>query len=116
MMEFMMRYMTIASGICALLFSIPAAADAGWTDDVEVVELIPTGRHYFELRLAGKNNPSGCREKDRYYINYDAPGADRMFDLFVDSFKTELRLKVYVTGICNFNGYAEISSVSASPK
>jgi hypothetical protein len=116
MVEFMMRYLAIVSGICVLLISTPAAADAGWTDDVEVVELIPTARHYFELQLAGKNNSSGCREKDRYYINYDAPGADKMFDLFVASIKTELHLKVYVTGICNFNGYAEISSVGVSPK
>jgi len=111
-----MRCMPIVSGICALLLSTVAVADAGWTDEVEVVELIPTGRHYFELQLAGKNNPSGCRAKGWYYINYDAPGADKMFDLFVDSFKTELRLKVYVTGICNLNGYAEISSVSVSAK
>ena len=111
-----MRCMPIVSGICALLLATVAVADAGWTDEVEVVELIPTGRHYFELRLAGKNNPSGCREKGWYYINYDAPGADKMFDLFVDSLKAELRLKVYVTGVCNFNGYAEISSVSVSAK
>jgi len=111
-----MRCMPIVSGICALLLSTVAVADAGWTDEVEVVELIPTGRHYFELRLAGKNNPSGCRAKGWYYINYDAPGADKMFDLFVDSLKTELRLKVYLTGVCNFNGYAEISSVSVSAK
>jgi hypothetical protein len=108
--------MAIVSGIYALLLAPVAVADAGWTDTVELVELIPTGRHYYELQLAGKNNPSGCREKGWYYINYDAPGADKMFDLFVDSLKAELRLKVYVTGVCNFNGYAEISSVSVSAK
>jgi len=99
-----------------LLLSTAAAADAGWTGEVEVVELIPTGRHYYELHLTGKNNSSGCREKDWFYINYEAPGADKMFDLFVDSINAELRLKVYMTGICNLKGYAEISSVSVSPK
>jgi hypothetical protein len=37
-----------------------------------------------------------------------------MFDLFVESLKSKLRLRVYVTGLCNLNGYAEISAVGAS--
>jgi hypothetical protein len=98
------------------MLSSTAWAEAGWTDEVSVVELIPTGKHYFELRLAGNKNPSGCREKDWFYINYEARGADKMFDLFVDSIKTELRLRVYVTGVCNLSGYSEISSVSVSPE
>ena len=102
--------------ICSLMLSSTARAEAGWTDEVTVVELIPTGKHYFELRLDGGKNPSGCREKDWFYINYEARGADKMFDLFADSIKTELRLRVYVTGVCNLSGYAEISSVSAGPK
>ena len=111
-----MRSISIVIGIYLLMLSTAATADAGWIDDVEVVELIPTGRHYYELHLTVKNNSSGCREKGWFYINYDTPGADKMFDLFVDSIKTELRLKVYVTGICNLKGYAEISSVSVRPK
>jgi hypothetical protein len=38
-----------------------------------------------------------------------------MFDLFVESIKSRLRLRVYVTGVCNLNGYSEISAVGASP-
>jgi len=51
----------------------------------------------------------------RASVNYQARGADEMFDLFVDGIKSSLRLRVYVTGICNLNGYSEISAVSASP-
>jgi len=111
-----MRWLIPLVGIYVLILSSTAQAEAGWTDEVTVIELIPTGRHYYELRVAEKNNPSGCREKDGFYINYDARGADQMFDLLVDSIKKELRLKVYVTGLCNLSGYAEISSVSVSPK
>ena len=115
-MKIMIRQVTTLLGICTLMLSSAAVAEAGWTGEVKVVELIPTGRHYYELHLTGKKDPSGCREKGWFYINYDARGADKMFDLFVDSIKTELRLRVYVTGVCNLKGYAEISAVSASPK
>jgi len=112
----MLRRVIALIGIYTLMLSSTAWAEAGWTDEVSVIELIPTGKHYFELRLAGMKNPSGCRENDWFYINYKARGADKMFDLFVDSMKTKLRLRVYVTGVCNLSGYSEISSVSVSPE
>ena len=112
----MMRRVTTLIGICTLMLSSAARAEAGWTGEVTVVELIPTGRLYYELRLTEGKNPSGCREEDWFYINYDARGSDKMFDLFVDSINSDLRLRVYVTGICNLKGYAEISSVSVGPK
>ena len=114
-MSSMQRGTLITLGICALMLSSVAHSGRGWTEYVKVVELIPTGRHYYEVQLSEKENPSGCREKGWYYLNYDAAGADKMFDLFVDNIKSNLRLKVYVTGICNLKGYAEISAVSVSP-
>lgn len=114
----MIRYSTFIGmfiAIAALALPLGARAAAGWTDYVKVAELIPTGRHYYEVRLVGATNPSGCRVKDWYYLNYEAPGADKMFDLFVDRMQSTLQLRVYVSGVCNINGYAEISSVNASP-
>ena len=98
-----------------MILVTPAHAARGWIDRVEVLELVPTGRHYYEVKLAVSNNPSGCGEKEWFYLNYQAAGADKMFDLFVDALQGKLRLKVYVTGVCNLKGYAEISSVSALP-
>ena len=45
----------------------------------------------------------------------DLPGKIVWADLFVDALQGKLRLRVYVTGVCNLKGYAEISSVSALP-
>ena len=101
----------------ALLFTSSAVrAAAGWTGEARVIELIPTARHYYEINLDVARNPSGCREDEWFYLNYDATGAAQMFELFVESLKSGLRLRVYVTGVCNLNGYAEISAVGARAK
>ena len=109
------RIRSLALGLCLLMPPVAANAGAGWIDGVKVVELTPTGKHYYEVRLKLTTNPSGCREKDWFYINYEARGADEMFDLLLEGIKSSLGLRVYVTGICNLHGYSEISSVSASP-
>lgn len=77
--------------------------------------MVPTDRHYFELRLPVKENPSGCRKKSWFYKNYGSLGSDKMFDTLLEGIKSGLRLRVYVTGVCNINGYSEISSVSVIP-
>lgn len=109
----MIRLFTTLLVISALITPSQAHAAAGWTGQVRVIELIPSGRHYYEIHLVVDKNPSGCREKNWFYQNYDAAGSDKMFDLFVDSLKSQLRLRVYVTGVCNLNGYSEISALSA---
>ena len=113
-MKFIPRYVALLIVILAQLVSPLARASADWTDYVKVIELIPTGRHYYEVQLDIEENPSGCREKDWFYLNYEARGANKIFDLFVDNIKSELRLRVYVTGVCNLKGYSEISAVSVS--
>ena len=89
-------------------------ANSGWTDFVRVAELVPTSKHYYEVRLPVADNPSGCREKQWFYQNYDSPGAEQMFEVLLESLTTNIRLRVYVTGICNLGGYAEFSSISVT--
>ena len=101
--------------ILAALFSQGAHSSAGWTDYATVAELIPTARHYYQFRLPVKNNPSGCKEKIWFYQNYDALGSDKMFNSLLEGIKSGLRLRVYVTGVCNMNGYSEISSIGIVP-
>jgi len=95
-MKFLPGYLAVLIGIFAQLASPTTRAAADWTDYVQVIELIPTGRHYYEVQLDIEKNPSGCREKDWFYLNYDAPGADKIFDLFVDNIKSELRLRLKI--------------------
>ena len=98
-----------------LWFSQYVYADSGWTDYVTVAELVPSARHYYEVRLPVKENPSGCKNKTWFYQDYDAPGADKMFLTILEGIKSNLRIRVYVTGRCNLFDYSEISSVSIIP-
>jgi len=100
--------------LLASLLPSPAPAASGWTDFVRVAELVPTSKHYYEVRLPVSDNPSGCREKIWFYQNYDSPGAEQMFDVLLESLTADIRLRVYVTGVCNISGYAEFSSISVT--
>jgi len=102
----------IIFAIHALLFSHFAQAKAGWTDYVAVAELVPTGQRYYEFRLPVEENPSGCREETWFYRDYSSSGSDKMFEILFEGIKSGVQVRVYVTGVCNIDGYSEISSVS----
>ncbi len=98
--------------LCAMLgLASPLLARAGWSEYTQVAELIATARHYYEFRIPVAENPSGCREEHWFYRNYDAPGSQQMFDILLKAIESGIRVRVYVTGICNVNGYAEVSSI-----
>ncbi len=102
----------IILAIYTLLFAHFARASAGWTDYVSVAELVPTGRHYYEVRLPVKKNPSGCDDETWFYRDYSSRGSDKMFDVLFEGIISGVKVRVYVTGICNLEGYSEISAVS----
>jgi len=67
----MKKNISVITSICLLLFvPIIYAGGSGWTDIVTASELIPTARHYYELKLQVKENPSGCRNKEWFYQDY----------------------------------------------
>ena len=104
--------MAIIMGVIALLLSSSVYARSGWTDYAQVVELVPTSRHYYKCRLSAKESPSSCRDKSWFYQNYGTLGSDKMYDALMESIKSGLRVRVYLTGICNVHVHSEISSVS----
>ena len=108
----MSRKISIWIGALVIICANTVYARAGWTDFVKVAELVPTSRHYYEVRLPVKDNPSGCSEDNWFYLNYEAPGSAQMFALLLEAIQSEIRLRVYVSGVCNINGYAEISSIN----
>lgn len=104
-----------ATLVLVLLCQAPLLqARAGWTEYARVGELIATSKHYYEVRIPVRDNPSGCREDHWFYQNYDAPGSAQMFEILFDAVKSDLRVRIHVTGVCNINGYGEISSVGVA--
>ena len=108
----MKKWLPAITGAIALLLSSAVDARSGWTDYAQVVELVPTSRHYYKFRLSLKSIPGSCRDKSWFYQNYGTLGSDKMYDTLMESIKSGLRVRVYLTGICNVHGHSEISSVS----
>ena len=87
----------------------------GWTDYTGLGQLESTSKYYYAVRLAVKDNPRGCHDKTRLFRNDGATGANKMYLTLLEAVKANLKLRVYVTGNCNFHGYSEISSVGVAP-
>ncbi len=105
----------IAVVLTAILLPLRAEARAGWTDYARLAELVASSKHYYSFRLELDGNPSGCRDKHWFYQDYSAVGADKIYTALLESLGSQIRLRVYVTGACNLDGYAEISSLGMIP-
>lgn len=106
---------------CAIYFGVllflplTVGAVSGWTDYVPVAELTPTTHGRFLVKLKDSQNPSGCKNTDVFYQDYNLPGFEQMFDTLLKAVVSEKKVRVYVTGRCDLNGYSEISSVTIKP-
>ncbi|KPK53382.1 MAG: hypothetical protein AMS22_07475 [Thiotrichales bacterium SG8_50] len=89
-----------------------AWAAAGWTGAASVDELTPMAKHYYVVRLSDARTPTDCKNKEWYFQDYDTIASDKMFLALLEALTSGARVKVYVTGRCNLDGYSEISSVS----
>lgn len=89
-----------------------ARAAAGWSEYASVAEITPTSQERYQFRLNLAKNTSGCKSPDTFYQDYDSVGSDRMYNLLLQALTDDKKVRVYVTGRCELNGYAEISAVS----
>ena len=97
--------------LLGILLSFSSHATSGWTEYGYVVELVPTIHYRFKVNIALKGNKSGCKEKQWFYQDYDKSGARAMYMALLESITADKTVRVYVTGRCNIDEYAEISSV-----
>jgi len=103
--------------IPALFALIPAQllAGSGWSGYAQVTELTPTTQHRYQVRLDIADNPSGCPNKQTFFQDYDATGSEQMFQTLLEALSSGKRVRIYVTGRCELNGYGEFSAVSIVP-
>ncbi len=95
-----------------LLAPISLFAGSGWTGFATVAELTPTAQYRYIARIRVEQNPSGCRNAEYFFQDYGVSGSDLMFRTLLAAVETNSRVRVYVTGKCDLDGYSEISSVS----
>lgn len=102
--------------LAALLLTTPAVAgSSGWSDYTTIAELTPSSQHRYSVRLNLSDSPSGCVNKDTFYQDYAASGAELIYRTLLEALVSGKRVRVFVTGRCELNGYSEISSVSILP-
>lgn len=92
-----------------------ARGEAGWTGYGAVQELTPTTRQRFLVTVAVGDNPSGCRSGNTFYQDFALTGAQQLFDTLLQALVHGKSVRLYVTGRCELNGYAEITSVTIRP-
>lgn len=109
------RLVSSACAVALCCFSSLVLAVAGWTDYGSVTELRPTSNGRYLVVLNVDENPSGCKNDETFYQDYGFPGSKQMFDTLLEAVVAGKKVRVYVTGKCELNGYAEISSVGIVP-
>ncbi len=98
-----------------LLASLADAGSSGWTGYTTVAELTPSSQQRYTVRLDLADTPSGCRSKDTFYQDYAASGAELIYRTLLEALISGKRVRIFVSGRCELNGYSEISSVSILP-
>lgn len=93
------------------LASFAAQAASGWTGYGHVIELVPGIHHRYKVNIDVGDNESGCKEKQWFYQDYDISGAKQMYLALLEALSSNKQVRVYVTGRCNINDYAEISEL-----
>jgi hypothetical protein len=98
----------ILSGLVA---ATAGAGVAGWTAPAAVVALEAGELARFIVKLDVEKNASGCRDPNGFYADYGRSGSELMYRTLLEAMLHERRVKVYVTGVCDINGYSGISAV-----
>ena len=99
----------------ACLWGGDIRAGSGWTSYGQILELQPTTAGRFLLRMHPASNPSGCRDEDWFYRDYTGMGVELMFHALLGAVTNGIPVRLYVTGNCDLNGYAEISAAGVGP-
>lgn len=104
--------LAVSCCLASMLIVPLARADSGWTDLAHVQELTATAAGRYVAKVAVSQNPSGCRDKQSFYQDYSDRGADQMYAALLQAVTNGKKVRVYVTGGCELNGHAQISSVT----
>ena len=95
-----------------LLASNPISAESGWTSTTQVIEITATTAGKFIIHATPEKNPTDCKDKERFFLDYSLPGANKIYLLLLDAAVSQLPVKLYITGRCELFGMSELSKAS----
>lgn len=95
-----------------LLLSGPLQAESGWTSSTLILEITATTAGKFIIHATPKKNPTDCKDRERFYLDYGLSGANKVYDLLLDATVSQLPVKLYITGRCELFGMSELSKAS----
>ena len=96
--------------------SITASANPGWTEPGYVTELQATGSGRFIIKADLRENPSGCKTKNAFYMDYSSNGAEQAYQLLLQAIISHNPVRLHVTGACDLNDISNINSASIYAK
>jgi hypothetical protein len=115
MLRFIFRHSVLLALMLLSVTGLAMAGTAGWSEYGRVLALQATTHGRFLVRLALPANPSGCKDKEWFYRDYGGEGPEYMYQALLTALTMDKPVQVYVTGVCDLNGYAEIATVRIAP-
>ncbi|WP_214660518.1 hypothetical protein [sulfur-oxidizing endosymbiont of Gigantopelta aegis] len=108
----MVKYVGFTMLFFALLGTKPIFAEAGWTSETQVLEIIATTAGKFIIHAQPKKNPTDCRDKNHFFLDYGLSGSQQVYKLLLDAALSKSTVKLYVTGRCELFDMSELSKAS----
>lgn len=95
----------------AMFFVGPLQAQSGWTKTTEIIEITATANKFI-IHAKPRKNPTDCKDRNHFYLNYTMPGANKIYNLLLDAAVKKLTVKLYITGLCDIFDMSELSKAS----
>src|SRR6185437_15867999 len=116
-----LRQIRLASTFLALLASIPAWANSGWTDagTISSLEQDPANNGSVSLQVfvvvSISVNPSSCSSATGFYFSVSDDRTKRLFAMLMAAQLAGRPVRIYTTGNCHTVGYSELDGVQLAP-
>jgi hypothetical protein len=99
-----------------VFFCLPASqsvfAQAGWTSETQVLEITATTAGKFIIHAKPKKNPTDCRDKNHFFLDYGLSGSQQVYKLLLEAALSKSMVKLYITGRCELFDMSELSKAS----
>ncbi len=108
----MLKLLALLMAFFFLLGSQSVLAQAGWTSETKILEITATTAGKFIIHAKPKKNPTNCRDKEHFFLDYGLLGSNQVYRLLLDTALSKATVKLYITGRCELFDMSELSKAS----